>query len=67
MGKSLIQLSDRVKRAHGEGCFGTVREVRAEVSVSSEPNREVGYIIVVAWDNGTVSSFSPDGLVVVKG
>jgi hypothetical protein len=67
MAKSLIKLDDRVKRVRGEGCYGTVREVRAEVSLSSESTREVGYIVVVSWDNGTVSSFSPDGLVVIKG
>lgn len=67
MGKTMLKPKDRVKRQYGEGCYGTVQEVRAEVSLSSEPDREVGYIVVVLWDNGTLSSFSPDGLVVVKG
>ena len=66
MGKTRVKLQDRVKRPHGGGCYGTVQEVRAEVSLSSEPDREVGYIVVVLWDNGTLSSFSPDGLTVVK-
>jgi hypothetical protein len=65
MGKATFKPNDRVKRVFGGGCVGTVQEVRAEVSVSSEPKREVGYIIVVLWDNGTLSSFSPDGLVAV--
>jgi hypothetical protein len=65
-GKPNFKASDRVKRVYGEGCLGTVQELRAEVTLSSEPDKEVGYIVVVLWDNGTLSSFSPDGLKLVS-
>jgi hypothetical protein len=66
MGKTTLKPKDRVRRAFGEGCYGTIKEIREEVTLSSEPTRELAYIVVVLWDNGTLSSFSPDGLVLVN-
>jgi hypothetical protein len=62
MGKLQIKPSDRVRRISGDGCHGTVKEIREEVTLSSDTNREVGYIVVVLWDNGTLSAFSPEGV-----
>lgn len=60
-----LAVNDRVKRKGGKGCFGIVREIRQEVTASSEL-REPGLNIGVQWDNGTFSFFSIDGLDVIK-
>lgn len=63
--------NDRVKRSNGtSGCCGTVKDVRAELTAGRvEPThkeREKHLMITVAWDNGTISSFSPEALEAAK-
>lgn len=61
-----LQVNDRVKRVSGTGCLGVVREVKTEVTAVKPEEQEKGIMIAVAWDNGTVSYFSPGALQVVK-
>lgn len=61
----MLAINDRVKRKGGKGCFGIVKEIRQEVTASSEL-REPGLSIGVQWDNGTYSFFSVEGLEVAK-
>ena len=62
MGNRKIKDNDRVKRKTGGGCCGTVKEVREETTASTVEQKESALLVTVAWDNGTVSYFSPDGL-----
>ncbi len=57
----------RVKRKEGESCLGTVREIRTEVTASTGETDDRGLMVVVDWDNGTSSYFTPNSLEVVKG
>jgi len=61
-GKDKFSVNDRVRRANGEGSQGAVKEVRQEVVSSSGDTREKGIMVTVAWDNGTISSFTPEAL-----
>lgn len=58
----LFDVDDRVKRKEVEGCCGTVTEVRAEVTASTGDTSEKGLMVVVQWDNGTHSYFTPQSL-----
>ncbi len=57
-----FKVSDRVKRVKGGGCFGTVKDVRAEISTNKSDTREKPIMIGVLWDNGTLSYFAPAAL-----
>jgi len=61
-GKDKFSVNDRVRRVNGEGSQGAVQEVRQEVIASSGDTREKGIMVTVAWDNGTISSFTPEAL-----
>ena len=56
----------RVKRADGSGCLGTVVEIQDESDKGSEHN-EKGVLISVQWDNGTYSYFTPEGITLAEG
>lgn len=60
--KQGLAKGDRVRRSTGEGCLGTVLDVRTEVVVSTLEMKEKGLIVAVQWDNGTMSYFGPEGL-----
>jgi len=57
-----FKVSDRVKKISNQGCLGTVREVRQEVTNSNQESREKNVMVYVLWDNGTLSSFTTDAL-----
>lgn len=61
-----FKVNDRVKRATDFGSLGTVKDLKMEVSQSSAEVREKGLMIVVQWDNGTVSYHGTDSLVAAK-
>lgn len=58
---------DRVKRIQSNGCKGTVKEVREETMQAGDSReKDKPLIVSVLWDNGTISSFGPNGLEKVK-
>lgn len=57
----------RVQRKSGSRSLGTVKEIRTEVTASTGEMGDKGLMVVVDWDNGTQSYFTPNSLVVVKG
>ncbi len=67
MTKRTLKVSDRVKRAGGQGCVGVVKELRDEVMASKVESPENGLLVNVLWDNGTLSYLSPDALELVEG
>lgn len=58
---SVFGVGDRVIRQTGEGCSGTIQTIRKETTAVGDPG-EKALIVGVAWDNGTISYFSPAGL-----
>lgn len=62
-----VKVNDRVKRISAPGCYGTVKDVRTEVTSTTPEQKEKGLMVVVEWDTGTRSYFSPDALEVVTG
>ena len=60
MAKKDFKVNDRVKRADGEGCNGTVVLVAEEVTNNSA--KEPALLVTVMWDNGTRSIFGVEGL-----
>ena len=58
---SVYGVGDRVVRAIGDGCIGTIQSVRKETTAVGDPG-EKALIVGVVWDNGTISYFSPAGL-----
>lgn len=66
MGTPKVKINDRVKRTQTGGCLGTVKDVRTEVTASSQEAKDKGLMISVRWDNGTTSYLSPEGLEVVN-
>ena len=60
------KVDDRVKRANSAGGLGTVRDLKTEISQASAESKEKGLMIVVAWDNGTVSYHGTDSLAPAK-
>ena len=61
--KNKLSVQDRVTRASGDGCQGTVVFVRDELlSPSSNLERELVPMVKVLWDNGTLSYYAPDAL-----
>lgn len=61
-----IKANDRVKRTALAGCLGTVKEIKTEVTTSSQEAREKNIMVNVQWDNGTLSYLSPEALEVVE-
>jgi hypothetical protein len=57
-----LQVNDRVKRTDSPGCYGTVKDIRHEVTATSGESKDKGLLITVLWDNGTFSYFGPEGL-----
>ena len=64
MSNDKLQVNDRVKRKSGQGGAGVVKEIRKEIqNPSAAVKKEDGMLMVlVLWDNGTQSYFSPEGL-----
>ena len=60
-----FKVDDRVKRAKIPGCRGVVKELRTEITASTEEAREKSLMVSVLWDNGTLSYLTPDALEVV--
>jgi hypothetical protein len=60
-----IKPEDKVQRRNQPGCYGTVRDVRKEVTASSVDSGTQAFLVSVQWDNGTFSYFTPDALEVV--
>ncbi|MDC0358876.1 hypothetical protein OAO01_08675 [Oligoflexia bacterium] len=65
MASGKVKIDDRVKRKKGEGCLGTVKDVRAEVVASGGDSKDKALLVSVKWDNGTFSYFVPEALEVV--
>lgn len=61
-----INASDRVRRTDKTGPLGTVKQVRTEVTASSQEASEKGKMFYVLWDNGTLSCLGSEGLEVVE-
>ncbi len=57
-----LEKNDRVRRKGAQGCLGTVRDIRAEVTNTSNTIDEKGLLVSVLWDNGTFSYFTPAAL-----
>jgi hypothetical protein len=63
MSEEKFELNSRVRRKDGKGPIGVVKEVRKELlNHSTLPREESDLMILVRWDNGTESFFSPAGL-----
>lgn len=62
MSNKLFAAGDRVKRNDNSGPLGTVKEIRVEVTASSQDADSKGKMYVVLWDNGTLSCFGAEGL-----
>ncbi len=62
MAGKAFEVEDRVKRSDNTGPLGTVKELRVEVTASSQEAKEKGKMYVVLWDNGTMSCFGGEGL-----
>lgn len=60
-----LESGARVKRKVGRGSVGTVREIRTEVTASGGDPTDKGLMVVVDWDNGTQSYFTPNSLEVL--
>jgi hypothetical protein len=61
-----FKVNDRVKRVSGEGCVGTIAEVRYETTGRDEAAKEKNPIIAVLWDNGTQTVVGSRGIVSAK-
>ena len=57
-----ISVNNRVRRSDKSGTLGTVKQVRTEVTASSQEAKEKGKMYYVLWDNGTLSCLGGDGL-----
>ena len=64
MSSDKFEMGDRVRRKHGHGGCGVVKEIRREIqNPSAAVKKEEGMLmIMVQWDNGTLSCFSPEAL-----
>lgn len=66
MSKKTIKVNDRVKRVQQGGCFGTVKDVREEITAKvTDKDKEAALLINVNWDNGTLSYMTPEALELV--
>ncbi len=68
MNTKKLKVNDRVKRINASGCYGTIKDIRQEVSQStiSSENKDRALMVSVLWDNGTLSTFGIDSLEQVK-
>ena len=66
MSTKKLKVNDKVKRAQGHGCHGIIKDIRAESMGSISDTREKPLLVTVQWDNGTLSTFAPESLEVVK-
>ena len=67
MTKKVIKVNDRVKRTIQGGCFGTVKDVREEITAKvTDKDKEGALLINVIWDNGTLSYVAPEALEVIN-
>lgn len=66
MSTKKLKVNDKVKRAQGQGCHGTIKDIRAESMGSISDTREKPLLVTVQWDNGTLSTFAPESLEAVK-
>lgn len=57
-----FNINDRVKRRDNSGPEGSVKQVRIEVTASSQSDKEKGKMYYVLWDNGTLSCLGGEGL-----
>jgi hypothetical protein len=57
-----LRENDRVKRKDRPGAIGTVKSIRQETTASTVEQKDIALLVTVLWDNGTLSSFSPEGL-----
>jgi hypothetical protein len=57
-----LKENDRVKRKFAPGGHGTVKTIRQETTASAVEQKDIALLVTVLWDNGTLSSFSPEGL-----
>ncbi len=64
---SKLKANDRVKRRSGLKNIGVVKDIRSEVTASTQEAKEKGLLVQVLWDNGTFSYLGPEGLEIVKG
>lgn len=55
--------NDRVKRADGVGCAGTIKIIKEESTKSQNATEMDTLMFKVLWDNGTFSYFAPSALV----
>lgn len=67
MSKQNLKVSDRVKRATGDGCLGVIKEIREETMAARVESPQKSPLVNVLWDNGTLSYLSPDALQLVEG
>lgn len=61
-----FKVGDRVKRANRQGCSGTVKALRTEVTSKASADSEKNLMINVQWDNGTASYFCSESLEAAK-
>jgi hypothetical protein len=60
-----LEQGARVRRKAGWGSLGTVKEIRAEVTATGSDLSEKGLMVIVDWDSGTQSYFTPNSIEVV--
>lgn len=57
-----FSVEDRVKRKDGVGCHGTILDIRSEVTSTKADTDSKGLMVIVKWDNGVQSYFTPASL-----
>ena len=60
-----FNVNDRVRRVDKSGAWGTIKQIRTEVTASSQDAKEKGRMFYVLWDNGTLSCLGADALELV--
>jgi hypothetical protein len=66
MSKKTLKVNDRVKRIKQGGCYGTVKDVREEITAKvTDKDKEGALLVNVSWDNGTLSYMTPEALELV--
>lgn len=61
-----LKVNDKVKRITGMKNVGVIKDIRSEVTATSQEAKDKGLLVQVQWDNGTLSYLGPEGLEVVK-
>ena len=59
MAAKTLNVNDRVRRCDKTGAFGTIKQIRTEVTASSQDKGKMYYVL---WDNGTLSCLGGDAL-----